>query len=151
MPVLVGSDLRADRGLGSRTVNGGRRIIVTAVSVHFVVKNRKLRALQIVDINSMSGPQFEQYVQKLLADRGYRVSRTVASGDLGIDLVASRTQERIAIQVKRYTGRVSRRAISDAVAGMQHYRRLLEPIDNVPPAEAEAAYYAALDQIDQAA
>jgi restriction system protein len=103
-----------------------------------------------VDINSMSGPQFEQYVQKLLADRGYRVSRTGASRDLGIDLVASRTQERIAIQVKRYTGRVSRRAISDAVAGMQRYRRLLEPIENVPPAEAEA-YYAALDQIAQAA
>jgi transposase InsO family protein len=29
--------------------------------------------------------------------------------------------------------------------------RLLEPIGNVPPAEAEAAYYAALDQIAQAA
>jgi hypothetical protein len=30
-------------------------------------------------------------------------------------------------------------------------RRLLEPIGNVPPAEAEAAYHAALDQIAQAA
>ena len=29
--------------------------------------------------------------------------------------------------------------------------RLLEPIGNVPPAEAEAASYAALDQIAQAA
>jgi len=30
-------------------------------------------------------------------------------------------------------------------------RRLLEPIGNVPPAEAQAASYAALDQIAQAA
>ncbi|MBV8101041.1 MAG: restriction endonuclease, partial [Verrucomicrobia bacterium] len=45
-----------------------------------------------------------------------------ASGDLGVDLIASKGQDRIAIQVKRYGGTVSRRAISDAVAGMQHYR-----------------------------
>jgi hypothetical protein len=34
----------------------------------------------------------------------------------------ARPRERIAIQVKRHTGKVSRRAISDAVGGMQHYR-----------------------------
>jgi putative transposase len=27
-----------------------------------------------------------------------------------------------------------------------NHRRLLEPIGNIPPAEAEAQYYAALDQ-----
>jgi putative transposase len=32
-----------------------------------------------------------------------------------------------------------------------NHRRLLEPIGNIPPAEAEARYYAALDQMPLAA
>jgi len=46
---------------------------------------------------------------------------TKASGDFGVDIVASNNNDRFAIQVKRYTTKVSRRAISDAVAGMYHY------------------------------
>jgi len=70
----------------------------------------------------MTGVQFERYLQDLLGSQGYRVSLTRASGDLGVDLIACRAQDRIAIQVKRHNANVSRRAISDAVAGMQHYR-----------------------------
>jgi restriction system protein len=97
-------------------------ILVAALCAHLWAQNRKFRALQIADIDSMSGMQFEQYLKKLLISRGYRVSMTAASGDLGVDLIACGTQERIAIQVKRHIGKVSRRAISDAVAGMQHYQ-----------------------------
>jgi putative transposase len=32
-----------------------------------------------------------------------------------------------------------------------NYRRLLEPIGNIPPAEAEQRYYATLEQSDMAA
>jgi restriction system protein len=65
----------------------------------------------------MSGTEFEQYRQRLMGSRGYSVSRTGASGDLGVDLVASSPQERIAIQVKRHAGKVSKRAISDRCWG----------------------------------
>jgi restriction system protein len=47
---------------------------------------------------------------------------TKASGDLGVDLIASNDTSKIAIQAKRYESKVSRRAISDAVAGMRHYK-----------------------------
>jgi HJR/Mrr/RecB family endonuclease len=97
-------------------------IAIAALCAHFWAQNRKFRALQIADIDSMSGTQFEQYLQKLLGSRGYRVSMTAASGDLGVDLIACGTGERIAIQAKRHTSKVSRRAISDAVAGKQHYQ-----------------------------
>jgi restriction system protein len=70
----------------------------------------------------MTGIDFEWYLQKLLTSQGYNVRTTPASGDFGVDLVASRNCDNIAIQVKRYNTKVSRRAISDAVAGMQHYR-----------------------------
>lgn len=82
---------------------------------------RKFRAIQISNIDSMTGIDFEHYLQRLLSYRGFNTSVTKASGDLGVDLIASKAGDRIAIQAKRYDTKVSRRAISDAVAGMKHY------------------------------
>ena len=83
---------------------------------------RRIRALQIANIDCMTGIQFEAYLQRLLAARGFDVQMTKATGDLGVDLIAHFRRTSIAIQVKRSNRRISRRAISDAVAGMQHYR-----------------------------
>jgi restriction system protein len=95
---------------------------VTVLITYFAKQNRRFRAIQIANIDAMPGIDFERYLQKLLSMQGYRVRMTPVSGDLGVDLVASRNGDNIAIQVKRYNTKVSRRAISDAVAGMQHYR-----------------------------
>lgn len=89
--------------------------------IQFVARNRRLKALEIADIDFMSGVEFEQYLQKLLTSRGYRVRMTPSSGDLGVDLVASSAGQKIAIQVKCYSNKVDRTAISDAVAGKHHY------------------------------
>ena len=82
---------------------------------------KKLRSIQIENIDSMTGIEFEHYLQKLLIHQGFSVHVTQSSGDLGVDLVASRNGVKIAIQAKRYNTKVSRRAISDAVAGVHHY------------------------------
>lgn len=82
---------------------------------------RKFRAIKIANIDLMTGIEFEHYLRLLLTHRGYDVRVTKASGDLGVDLIASDNNETIAIQAKRYDTKVSRRAISDAVAGMSHY------------------------------
>ena len=84
-------------------------------------RKRRIKALELSHIDSMSGVQFEQYLQILLTARGFQVSMTPASGDLGVDLVASSGGNKFAIQVKRYSDKVSRLAISDAVAGSHHY------------------------------
>jgi HJR/Mrr/RecB family endonuclease len=97
-------------------------VAVAALFAYFAEQNRKFRAIQIANIDSMTGIDFERYLQKLLTTQGYSVHMTQASGDLGVDLVASRSGDKIAIQVKRYNTKISRRAISDAVAGMQLYR-----------------------------
>ena len=83
---------------------------------------RKYRGIQIADIDSMTGIEFELYLKRILTNQGYIVNMTDTSGDLGVDLVASSNGDKIAIQVKRHTNKVSRRAVSDAVAGMHHYR-----------------------------
>lgn len=84
-------------------------------------QEKKFIGIQIANADSMTGIEFEQYLQKLLTNQGYDVRMTQASGDLGVDLIASKDGDKIAVQAKRYSTNVSRRAISDAVAGMYHY------------------------------
>jgi restriction system protein len=73
------------------------------------------------EIDAMDGLEFEAFTAELLERRGWRVEVTPGSHDLGVDLVAERKGERVAVQVKRQEAPVSRRAVSDAVAGCDHY------------------------------
>ena len=82
---------------------------------------QQARALQIADVDRMTGTRFEEYVAALLQGQGYRVKHTGASGDLGVDLVAQNGQFKYAVQIKRQADTVSRRAVSDAVGGMAQY------------------------------
>jgi HJR/Mrr/RecB family endonuclease len=99
---------------------------IVGLSIAFITNynkaiEEKYRGIQLANVDSMTGIEFEQYLQRILSNKGYRVSMTNVSGDLGVDLVASGNNEKFAIQVKRYSNKVSRRAVSDAVAGMQYY------------------------------
>jgi restriction system protein len=84
-------------------------------------QERMVRALRMADVDGMDGYAFERYVAQLLARQGYRVTHTGHSGDLGVDLVAQNHLLRYAVQIKRQVDPVSRRAVSDAVAGMAEY------------------------------
>jgi restriction system protein len=83
---------------------------------------RRWKAIKVSQIDGMTGTEFEQFLGKIMTHRGYRVTLNGASGDLGVDLIARKDKETLAIQAKRQAGKVSRRAVSDAVAGMQHYK-----------------------------
>lgn len=103
---------------------GGAIIIV----VFIIQRNQKAkrdalqRAFTLSDVDNMDGLAFEHYVANLLRSEGYsKVEVSKASGDFGVDITAFKSSLRYAIQVKRYTGTVSRRAVSDAVAGKGHY------------------------------
>ena len=78
-------------------------------------------ALTIANVDCMTGAQFEACVAGLLAHQGFSVERVGHARDLGVDIVARRNGRRFAVQCKRYASPVSRRAISDAVAGVRHY------------------------------
>ncbi|TBV69779.1 restriction endonuclease [Pseudoxanthomonas winnipegensis] len=79
--------------------------------------------LTLSQIDALPGHQFEHYVAGLLGTQGfYDIQVTKGSGDSGIDIVATQAGVRHAIQVKRSGSPVSRRAVSDAVAGLAHYR-----------------------------
>jgi HJR/Mrr/RecB family endonuclease len=82
---------------------------------------RRVQLLHRVNLDRLDGTEFESLVAQLLSQRGYRVQHTGRSGDLGVDLIADKPPLRYAVQVKRQAQPVSRRAVSDAVAGMAHY------------------------------
>jgi restriction system protein len=69
----------------------------------------------------MDGIQFEHYVAKLLTYQGFHTEVTSGSGDLGVDIIATKSPQKYAIQVKRQYANVSRRAVSDAVGAKRHY------------------------------
>jgi HJR/Mrr/RecB family endonuclease len=83
---------------------------------------KRLQALSMSNVDQMRGIDFELYAAALLENEGFTDVRvTRASGDNGVDIIASRGERQYAIQAKRYKGTVSRRAVSDAVAGMVPY------------------------------
>lgn len=80
-------------------------------------REARLRAISIAQVDSMDGLSFEHYIAWLLRQHGWeRVEVTRGSGDFGADILATKNGLRYAIQVKRHSGKVSRRAVSDAVA-----------------------------------
>ncbi|MFN7928920.1 MAG: restriction endonuclease [Blastocatellia bacterium] len=83
---------------------------------------RRLKALGTSHIDSMSGLEFENYVATLFRHRGYTATVTPASGDLGIDIVLFKDGIKYGVQVKRYSKPVSRRAVSDVVGALNHYK-----------------------------
>ncbi len=85
-------------------------------------KEARLRAIRMSNIDHMNGIEFEKYVAWLLTERGYGfVEVTKGSGDFGVDILATYSGIKYAIQVKRYSSNVSRQAVSDAVAGKPYY------------------------------
>ncbi|WP_201009049.1 restriction endonuclease [Paenibacillus glycanilyticus] len=76
---------------------------------------------EIENIDQYSGVEFEDYLAVLFQNDGYRVSRTPASGDDGVDLVIERNNLRVAVQCKRYSGNVSVSAIQEVYAGKDMY------------------------------
>lgn len=96
--------------------------------INYLTKSRKNReeeelnrSLTIANIDYMNGLEFEHYISKILNSKGYKARVTRASNDYGVDIVASDKDDKYSIQVKRYNTNVSRRAVSDAVAGKSIY------------------------------
>lgn len=82
------------------------------------VRRKALRALQISQIDTMKGEEFEKYVAELFRFQGYRVQMTPRSGDYGVDLVASKDGVKTAVQIKRYNKKLDQKPIREAVTGM---------------------------------
>ncbi|WP_206155593.1 restriction endonuclease [Caldanaerobacter subterraneus] len=84
-------------------------------------KKELFKNISITDVDLMTGKEFESFIYDLFERMGYSVRLTPSSRDQGIDLIATKNGLSIGIQAKRYSTKVSNKAIQEAVAGMKYY------------------------------
>lgn len=106
-------------GLGRLLLLLGRLAAWPFVRLARWIRGRRSRAWQCL---ALSGEEFEDYVAVVLEDNGFRdVELTPASGDQGVDILATRGGKRYAIQCKNYGEAVGNFAVQEAFAGCEYY------------------------------
>ncbi|GAH12882.1 unnamed protein product, partial [marine sediment metagenome] len=78
--------------------------------------------LRQIVVKKMDGVSFEKFIALMFTLRGYKVEFTPSTADQGVDLIAVRNQERIAIQCKRWDDRVGSEAIYEVFTGKTIYK-----------------------------
>lgn len=77
----------------------------------------------LAEIDEMDGYKFEEFMKDVYEQLGYSVYHTPFSGDQGADLIlTSKGKTKIAVQVKRYSGKVSNSAVQEVVAAKGFYK-----------------------------
>lgn len=103
---------------------GGAGGLLFAVVLSGPANRRSLRRLggnTWDDIDAMDGVEFEHYVAARLQRAGWDVSFTPAVGDYGVDLIAEKDGEYVAVQCKRYGKAVGVAAVQQVVSGARHH------------------------------
>ena len=75
----------------------------------------------MLDLDVLTGIEFEHFLVKIFEKMGYQCEVTKASGDFGADLLLSKVGVRTVVQAKRYDGKVSPKAVQEAVAAIKQY------------------------------
>lgn len=100
----------------------------------------------------MEGREFEEYVAALFCKLGYQAYVTHQSRDFGVDVVAKRGGERIAIQVKRYAKPVSLGGVQQAVTGMHKFncnKAMVVTNNYFTPGAKELANHSSCELVDR--
>jgi Restriction endonuclease len=84
--------------------------------------NDRKNELLLRNWRALRGIPFENFLEEVFEVLGFVVETTKITGDQGIDLIVSRSGERLSIQIKGYEGSVGNDSVQEAVAGMIHYR-----------------------------
>jgi HJR/Mrr/RecB family endonuclease len=79
------------------------------------------RRSTFLEVENMDGFEFEDFLAGLYKKAGYKVFSTPKSGDQGADLVIEKDGFKIAVQAKKYSGKVNNKAVQEVVAAMKYY------------------------------
>lgn len=89
-------------------------------NAYIAEKNKKSQQWEI-NIESMSGVEFERYLAKIFEDAGYTIEFTPESGDQWADLIASKWTDKLVIQAKRYKASVWNKAVQEVIWAIRYY------------------------------
>jgi len=84
-------------------------------------RDLKRAASEMAVVDQMSGVEFEEFVASQLRTRGWGVTRTASTGDYGVDLIAKKDGNRMAVQCKRLARAVGIAAVQQVVSGARHH------------------------------
>ena len=86
-----------------------------------VIEDLRQGDLSWQEIKSMPGLEFEGFVERLFDEMGYDAWQTKKSGDQGADVIAEKVGEKVAVQAKNKSSKVSNSAIQEVKAALDHY------------------------------
>ena len=82
---------------------------------------RKYLKSSLYDIDHMEGTEFEEWAKAWYEQLGYEVDLTPVSNDYGADLLAYNKEESVAVQCKRYAGKVGVAAVQQIIGAKAYY------------------------------
>lgn len=90
----------------------------------FTIKFSKfLKTINITNIDSLNGLDFEQFIEDIFKYLGFKTSTTPITGDNGIDIIACKGNVRLGIQAKLYyKHNISNSAVQEAYSGKSYYK-----------------------------
>jgi HJR/Mrr/RecB family endonuclease len=102
----------------------GYQLIEAKLQALFLRYHERRRAEEHkeVDIDALSGIEFQTHVATVLRSCGYDVMGTPITGDQGGDLVAKKSGKTYVIQSKRSKNPVGNRAVQEAISAVKYYR-----------------------------
>ena len=86
---------------------------------------QKKHKYTMLEIDNMSDNEFEMFIAKLFTNLGYQAETTKKSGDQGVDVIAKKGNQTVAVQVKHYNQPVGNHAIMEVVGGATFYKATL--------------------------
>lgn len=98
-------------------------VLIVFVITRAIKARRIAQAMATDNYDAMSGEEFEEFCANILRGNSYtNVEVTKASGDHGIDILATKDGLRYAIQCKRYSKPVGNKAVQEAYSGKDIYK-----------------------------
>lgn len=98
--------------------------IAAILMKYYVVdkENKKYLNMTQEQVDILSGKNFEKYLKPHFEKLGYNVMLTPDTNDYGADLILSNDTEKVAVQAKRYKGKVGNSAVQEVVGAMHYYK-----------------------------
>lgn len=79
-----------------------------------------LKGMEYID--TLSGFEFEDYLEELFTELGYTAKELPYSNDYGADLIISKGFNEIVIQAKNYSTNVGNKAVQEVIAAKSYYK-----------------------------
>ncbi len=96
-------------------------VVFTIIFLVLFIRYFKFKKDSTIDIDSMSGLEFENYLEKVFRNIGYYVKLTPKVNDQGADLILTMGGVKTAVQAKRYSKPVGNKAVQEVISAREYY------------------------------